>query len=360
MAGAGAAKQTSSKGPRSEAAPCRFDALFFGEQEHIECAAMLSRLHELSLVLAVSALCAGAPVGAEDLAGGTATETGQHDAGSKTELVFEADAYYSNIGVNVSLTDKPIPIVTSDDEAVMYRELIKGSLVPRYMLLEASVYPLPWLFTYVKSDMPELYRQGEIGNSGINLFESATAGFQEPWAVSAFFGNMARLERPGERRETDNWGYTGYLVSWGNQHIKDNTLIADDWFEVEWKIKGKRAYEDERLSWSFRVGAKFNANREVNDVTYVGLHRSKLDIDASFLGWLDNANYDLRIHSLQDGGEIVRVELIAGKNIPMPSLGFTPTLDIGAVWTSPNEYAGALRDTHGNALTLVFRPSLAF
>jgi hypothetical protein len=310
-----------------------------------------------SLCCVATALATSMPaVHAEDGDGGKASA----EQATRAALVLEADAYYTSIGYHIPLTDTPIPTITADQESAMYRALIKGALIPRYMMLEASIYPLPWLFTYIKSDMPDLYRRAEIGHSGINLFESATAGFQEPWALSVFFGNVARLHRADEKQQGANWGYTGYLLSAGNQHIKDNTLVADDWYELEWKIKGRREFSDQKLDWSFRVGAKFNANPDVNDVMYVGLHRSNIDFGSSVFGWLANTNYDLRIHSLQQGGDVVRVELIAGKNVPLPAWGFTPMLDVGFVWTSPEEYAGALRDARGNELTLVFRPSIAF
>jgi hypothetical protein len=279
---------------------------------------------------------------------------------SKTELVFEASPYYSNIDFNVPLGDKPVPTITSDSEAVIYRELIKDSLIPRFMVLEASVYPLAWLGSYLNSHSPTLYRQAEIGHTGINLFESATIDFQEPWAVSAFFGNVAKLNRPKETRHGNNYGYTGYLFSAGNKHIKNNSLITDDWYEFEWKIKGKIDYDNEKLSWSFRAGARFNTNKDVNDVSYISLRRSKLDLRYSFLEWMENANYELRMHFLQHGAEMVRLELITGKKVPVPGWSFAPTLDIGMVWTSPNEYSGALRDQRGNTTTLVFRPSLEF
>ncbi|OIQ96960.1 hypothetical protein GALL_210270 [mine drainage metagenome] len=291
----------------------------------------------------------------EDISGKAAAE-----AVSKSELVLEASAKYTDIDYNVPLTDKPIPVITSDNESEIYSKLIQGSLIPRYMVLEASVYPLASLGTAVKSHSPSLYRQAEIGNTGINLLESATPDFQEPWAVSAFFGNVAKLNRPKEQREGNNYGYTGYLFSAGNKHIKDNVLIPDDWYEVEWKIKGQLDYPDEKLSWSFRVGARYNTNKAVNDVTYVSLHRSNLDLRYSFLEWLENANYDMRMYFLQTGGEMVRLELIAGKKVPMPQWGYAPTLDVGFVWTSPNEYSGPLRNLRTNVTTLVFRPSIEF
>lgn len=307
--------------------------------------------------LCAATLCACTSIARAE--GLQAEETRVSDV-NKAELVFEADPYYTDIGYNVPLTSKPIPTITSDSEAKIYRDLVEGSLIPRYMVLEASVYPLPSLGTYIKSHSPNFYRQAEIGHTGINLFESATAGFQEPWAVSAFFGNVAKLERPKEKRQGNNYGYTGYLFSAGNKHIKNNTLVADDWYEFEWKIKGKIDYPDEKLSWSFRIGGHFNTNKNVNDVTYISLHRSNLDLRYSFLEWLENANYDLRMHFLQRGAQMVRLELIAGKKIPMPEWGFTPTLDIGFVWSSPNEYSGALKDSRGNTTTLVFRPSIEY
>jgi hypothetical protein len=291
----------------------------------------------------------------------TQTEHVQPEETNKSELVFEFNPYYTDIDLNVPLTNKPIPTISSDNEAVIYSKLIEGSLVPRYMVLEASVNPLPLLGTTLKSHSPHFYQQGELGHTGVNLFESATTGFPEPWAVSALFGNMAKLKRTQEQRQGDhNYGYTGYLISAGNKHIKSNTLIQDNWYELEWKIKGKVDYPDEKMSWSFRFGGRFNNNKNVRDVTYVSLERSNLDLRFSFLEWLQNANYKLRMDFLQTGAQMVRLELTAGKKLPMPEWGFAPTLDIGFIWSSPNEYSGALRDMRGNTTTLIFRPSIDF
>ncbi len=278
---------------------------------------------------------------------------------AKPEWVFEADPYYSDIGYNVPLTGKPIPTITSDHELEIYRRLIEGSFIPRYMALELSVYPLPVLGTYLKSHSPRVYNWGEINSTGINLFESATAGFQEPYAASVFFGNMAKLKRPGDERPGTNLGYTGYLFSAGNKHIKDNVLVADNWYEVEWKIKWKLDYPDEKMSWGFRIGAKMNSNHNVVDVMYLSVHRSNLDFRFPFLSWMMNSDLDVKLHFSQRSGQVVRQEYVVGKKYPMPSWGYTPTLDFGAVWTSPDEYAGVLR-TGTSKWTLVFRPSLEF
>jgi hypothetical protein len=278
----------------------------------------------------------------------------------KTEIVWEWDPYYTDVDFNIPLTDKPIPTISSDSEAVIYRDLITGSLVPRYMLFEASVYPLPVLGTYLNTHTPGFWNAGQIGNGGINVFKSATAGFQEPWALSAFFGNIANLVKPGETSTGQNLGYTGYLISAGAQHIKDDVLIQDKWYELEWKIKGKLDYPDEKLDWSFRVGAKMNANHDITNVMYVGIHRSNLDFHQPFLSWLANSDVDLQIQFSQQGGKPLYEELVIGKKYPVEGEDYSITLDVGLVWESPDEYQGILRDTNTSTLTLVFRPSIEF
>ncbi|MBI5429101.1 MAG: hypothetical protein HY938_01445 [Nitrosomonadales bacterium] len=282
------------------------------------------------------------------------------DESNKAEIVWEWDPYYTDVSANIPLTSKPIPTITSDSEAVIYRDLIEGSIIPRYMLLEASVYPMPVLGTYLKRRAPDFYKQGKINGSNINIFESLTAGFQEPWAVSAFFGNIARLVRPGETRTGTNKGYTGYLFSAGAKHIKNNVLVDDIWHELEWKIKGKRDYPDEKINWSFRLGGKFNNNPEITDVIYLGIYRSNLDHRAPILHWFKNSSFDLKAQFSQKSGKIVREDFVVGKKFPMEKQSYTPTLDVGLVWESPDEYSGALRDRSSNSLTLLFRPSIEF
>ncbi|HEX2668287.1 MAG TPA: hypothetical protein VHP13_07925 [Gammaproteobacteria bacterium] len=315
----------------------------------------------LALLVTLSARAEGAPTGAPvPAAPATGTQQEQAAGAGGMEVTWDTNPYYTDVDLNIPLTDTPIPTIRSDSEAVIYRDLIEGSLVPRFMLLEASVYPMPVLGTYIKSHDPGLYREGEISHTGVNVIESATAGFQEPWALSAFFGNIANLERPGKEHQSNNLGYTGYLVSAGAQHIKDNVLIQDKWYEVEWKIKGDLNDAAQKLSWSFRVGGKFNANPDITDVMYLGIHRNNLDFNQPFLSWFKNSDVDLQLSFSQHGGQVVREQLVFGKKYPFPENGFSLTLDVGFVWDSPNEYSGVLRTDNSSSLTLVLRPGIEF
>ena len=285
------------------------------------------------------------------------------EEGSTTEITWEFDPYYTDVGVSIPLTSTPIPTITSDSEVEIYRKLIEGSAIPRYMLLEASVYPLPVLGTYLKNHTPDLYKSGEVGNGGFNIIESATTGFQEPWAVSAFFGNIAKLVRPGSpdnELKGSNVGYSGYLLSAGSKHIKDNMLISDNWYELEWKIKGKRDYPNDKHSWSFRAGGKFHDNPAITDVAYLSIHRSNLNSKYSFLNWVKNTEVDMKMHFSQDYGQMVRMEMIFGKKYPLANKDYTPTFSLGFVWSSPKEYSGVLMNHSDDTVTLVLRPSIEF
>ncbi len=282
------------------------------------------------------------------------------EEGRTTEIVWEFDPYYTNVGLHVPLTSAAIPTITSDSEVEIYRTLVEGSAIPRYMLLEASVYPMPLLGTYLKGHTRDFYNSWEIGNSGINFLESATAGFQEPWAVSAFFGNIAKLVRPGETRTGSNMGYTGYLVSAGSKHIKENMLISDNWYELEWKIKGKRDFPQDKLQWSFRAGGKFHDNPDITNVIYAGIRRSNLNANFPFFSWINNAEVDMKVHFAQHDGKMLRFETIFGKKYPLANKNYTPTLSVGFVWSNPKEYSGALLDRNKDTVTLVLRPSIEF
>ncbi len=328
-------------------------------------------MHRFCLFISLM-VCASAPIYAVT-EGNTVLAVSDEDAppspaplpvaeeGGKVEVMWEFDPYYTDVGVNIPLTQKPIPTIRSTDEAVIYSELIQGALLPRYMLIEASVYPMPLLGAYLKANQPKFYGQGRIGHySSVNVIESVTAGFQEPWAVSAFFGNIAKIVRPGEKRKGSNVGYTGYLLSAGAKHIKSNELIDDRWLEIEWKIKGKVDYSDEKLGWSFRVGAKLHDNYFITDVLYADLFRTNLNANIPYLNWINNSSLDVKLHFSKVNGHLIRQEYVAGKKYPKLGRSYTPTLDVGVVWSSPEEYSGILRTHSLNTLTLVFRPSVEF
>ena len=279
---------------------------------------------------------------------------------AKYEFGWELDPYYSNVSLSIPLTDEPIPEITGKNEFAVYRQLFKNAFLPRFILLEAAIFPMPLLGIGSKKYTPEFYSVFNLGNRDLNLLEAVTAGFQEPYALSLFFGDIVSFVKPGEEKICSNKGYMGYLFSYSNQHIKRNMLIPDNNLELEWKLKGDRIFADDKLSWSFRVGAKTHTNVDISDTIYLGLRRSNLDFSADFLSFLDNSAIDFRWDFSARDGRPLRQEYVIGKKIPLTRWHVAMKLDVGLIWEDPAYYSGKLRDTNHQSVVAVIRPNIEF
>ena len=137
-------------------------------------------------------------------------------------------------------------------------------------------------------------------------------------------------------------------------------LIDDDWVEFEWKMKGERTFKDDRLSWSFRIGAKYNRNPEIAGTAYVGISRSSLDFKSPFLSFLDNSRVTLFSEFSRHSSSLVRQEIIFGKKYPSASKRLAWELDFGVIYERASKYTGSLAPLATNSYTLVLRPNLVF
>jgi hypothetical protein len=307
-------------------------------------------LHQYTVLLEPPASAAAAPASPT---AGSATVVG-------AEFGYELDLYYTDISVEIPLTDKPMPNGGFLSEREVYYRLFKESLHPQLLLLEASVYPMPVLGTYIKEHSPDTYDKFTIGSGDINVLDGLTAGFQEPAAVSVFVGSGMKFNRDDKISKGVNKGYMGYLVSFGSKHIHQNVLIDDDWWEFEWKLKGERAFEDEDLTWSFRVGAKTQGNPDIADTLYFGSRRTNLDYKSSWLSWLKNTSFDWMTELSQQNLAFLRQELVVGKRFPMKDKKWAFSLDVGLIYEKDNKYTGVLFDPTADNLTIVFRPNIVF
>src|SRR5262245_41125069 len=272
----------------------------------------------------------------------------------KVEVLTELGAYYSSIGLYVPISDDPYPDGGRLEEADVYRQLFERSWKPNVVALEASLYPMPVAGVWLRKEYPDLYDRAP------SLIQAATAGFQEPWAVSAFFGSQMKFTRPEESQRGTNRANLGYLVSGGTKHIKSNVLIADNWVEAEWKMKGERVFKEDRLEWSFRAGGRYNGNRDIADTFHLGFRRSNLDFKAPFLSWLDNSRVDLLTELAVDGLTLLRQEVIFGKKYPLESRKYALEFDFGLIYERASKYSGDLAPLAKTAITVVFRPNIVF
>ncbi len=283
----------------------------------------------------------------------------QETEGKRLSIEFELDAYYSSVDLIASLTDKPIPDVGEKSEFEIYKDLLMSSYLPRFLLLEASVNPMPCLGVLIKRNAEDFYEDTQVSGD-FNLVQTVTAGFEEPYAFSLFLGNVVSFQRPGEERKAGNNGYMGYLASAGNYHIKDNELIDDNWYEVEWKIKGSREFVTQELQWSFRIGGKFHGNPEIADVLYIAFRRSRLDYEASAKSILKNSGFEYTFDMDSRSFNPVRSYLSVDKKWPFKNEKFAFTLALGFMWEANRKYSGSLGEQGVDNFQVFLRPNLEF
>lgn len=283
----------------------------------------------------------------------------------KTTVEIELDPYYSAIGVYNSLTGKPIPHMKVDSELEIYKELIGNFYKPRTFIVEASLNPLPYAGTLIKKHQYGLYKDMQW-TSNLNVVQAVTAGFEEPWALSFFFGNVVSFDTINKSLQGKRNGYSGLLIDVGNYHIKDNALVHDNWIQMEGKLKGEQILTDRSLRWSFRGGAKFHANQHIADSFFIGFRRSRTDFKetgGSF--WLNNSGLEYVSDFSQRKLEPIKHSLVVDKKFPFKKSRAAFTLGLGFVWTSDKKYSGPLSNSAAgtkapNTFQFILRPNLEF
>lgn len=275
------------------------------------------------------------------------------------DVEVELDAYYTNIGLYIPLTSAPIPYLGEKTEAEIYKTLIANSLVPRFLVIEGSVNPMPNLGVYLKENERDFYDQAQVSGS-LNWVKAVTAGFEEPYAASIFIGNVVDFKTPGSK-DTKGKGHIGYLFSTGNFHIKDNELINDNWREFEWKIKGDRKSPVKKLNWSFRVGAKIHGNSDITDIVYLSFRRSRVDYKPANQSIFNNSGFEYAYDMDSSKFNAIRHYFFVDKKWPLENKKMAFSLAAGFVWESSDKYTGALSTgREKDDIQILLRPNIEF
>ncbi|MBU0485763.1 MAG: hypothetical protein KKB30_14760 [Proteobacteria bacterium] len=297
---------------------------------------------------------------AEETAAQTTTgEPEQDDSFKRYTLEYELDAYYSNAGIYLNLTDQPIPDAGDQEETDVYKKLFYSSLVPGFVVLEGAVFPMPCLGAILKKNAEDFYTKVKIGTD-LNLIKAITAGTEEPYCLTLFLGNVIKFTRPGEEKKHGNFGYMGYLFSVGDYHIKDNELIADDWLEMEWKVKGDRNFLLHKLNWSYRVGVKLHSNNEITDIAYLSMRRSRIDYQASRASIIRNSGIEYKLDMELSTMQPVRHYLLIEKKIPWRKKKITTSIGLGFIWEGGRKYTGKLANKDEDEFQIMIQPNIQF
>lgn len=298
---------------------------------------------------------AGDNAGSNDLSDANYNESRKEDA---IQFDYEFDPYYTSAGVYISLTDEPIKDLGQRSEFDIYKHLLLNSYVPRFLVIEASVNPMPIAGVLVKDGWHGTYEDAEVSNN-LNLVQALTAGFEEPYALSLFLGNVVEFTEKGASKG-GNKGYMGYLLSFGDKHIKDNELIDDKWVEFEAKIKGDREGEMGKLNWSFRVGSKIHEHPEITDTVYFSLRRSRLDYESA-TSMLRNSAAEYTIDLDNENFKAVRHYFLVEKKWPLKQYKMAASLGVGFIYDTGRKYSGSLKERGASEnFIILIRPNVEF
>lgn len=289
----------------------------------------------------------------------------------RIEWDYGIDAYYSYGGMIINFTETPMENLGEARELKIYEHLLFSPFkLPRYAVLEASVNPMPVAGVLVRQEAYDIYQRAQVGGESFNLVRAATRGFQEPYAVSLFLGNVARykpLARDAEERAKNKQsgyqssiGYTGYTVSYGSHHIKDNELFNDHWFELEWKIKGDQLFTLQKLQWDYKIGVKLHNNGDISDVAFIGIKRNRLDYTADAWDFLSNSGFEFRLDFKLANLKPVRSYFEVNKKWPIKK-ATAFVLALGFTWESESLYSGVLDNYPGGQhFQVLLRPNIEF
>lgn len=280
----------------------------------------------------------------------------------KPEFEFEPDPYYTAAAMTVPFSTGAARAEIGQ-EMQGYREMAKLVLVPQFVILEASVNPLPLAGAIFRNSFPDAYLRAKVTPS-LNIVEAAATGFEEPYAFSLFLGNVLDFSQGRKAKGHKRKGYMGYLLSAGNFHIMESLLIPDNWVETEVKIKGDQVTDQRKMSWSFRTGAKSHSHVDIADTFYFGLRRDRIDYVKTPMSRLLSAGIDYRADFRRSDFKPVSHSVLVEKNFPFSTASkkkLTFSLGFGFQWLSREKYIGAVGARRLRPESrIMIRPNLKF
>lgn len=195
------------------------------------------------------------------------------------QLTFDIYKPYASIYLNMKRRQKPV-VLQKGEEREIYARLGRRLIFPGYLLFQATGYPLSALSSYLETDRYNTYNRFNF-YFDLNVLRSVCAGSEEPYALSLFLGNvlfLANQDSSENRLKQSGSALVGFLISTGRHQIYNNIYLYDNWYQVELMLIGNlNEPKRRRMSWNFRIGAKFRQNKFLRDVFTLSIERSHTD-----------------------------------------------------------------------------------
>ncbi|MFZ5515200.1 MAG: hypothetical protein ACOY90_01095 [Candidatus Zhuqueibacterota bacterium] len=264
-------------------------------------------------------------------------------------------------------------IMESGRERAIYAELLKRLFLPKYFLIQATLYPFSAWSSHWETSHYNWYRRFQIYGS-INGLRTLGSGNEEPYAMSLFLGNIIRLayrESDADLTHARNAGsaLAGFLLSGGNHFIHNNIYLIGRWYQAELMLIGISQSPQQRLFWNFRIGTKVYQDCFLSNALTVSLERNSTDYQTTGFSLLKNSilKYQAKLPLQHEDTETpASFQMVSiAKKFPVRLGERTAFLVIGAgvKWESLRRYdhtAGGFEASYSNQLVWLFTPNMEF
>ncbi len=227
-----------------------------------------------------------------------------------------------------------------ENELRLYQDLLVRSIRrPRYLLLEVTAYPLGGISAWLPTAAPATYRRFNLGEE-FNLLRSLGAGFQEPWSVSLFLGQIDDFWEltKDDQLVVVSSGISGLVLTGGWQQLFDNAVVQAGWLKAEWKLKGQGSQGRLKRPWNLNVGYRWYGLRAVDNTLVVSLRRQRTNRDRLDWGLKRNtiSVLELQLPPARAADGFTRIQLEYGKVFPLWKV--LAGLKIGYIFENRRKY----------------------
>jgi len=270
---------------------------------------------------------------------------------------YEVDAYYSKALLFIDLDrDNNITDALEYAEEEIYKEMLLNAFSPNVFSLEAALHPMSFVGLYFRQNYGDMYEKSKINT--FNPVKVITAGYDEPYSFSFFIGRMMVFKNKKNDRIGNNRAYMGFILSVGDQSIKDNLAHYDKWHNIEFKLQGIRNTDERDLEWNFRVGTKVHQNQDFTNSLFISAKRSSIDYKKSDWSFIYNTAFYFSLAVRTDTYKLTEAEFIAEKKWPLSlSQKISFGLSIGYLFNTGDKYKGALKEEGIVKHQLILRPN---
>jgi hypothetical protein len=186
--------------------------------------------------------------------------------------------YRSYASLFLDLTRKDEFLIWHENEVQLYRDLVRRSFQRDYLVVEATGYSVAALSAWMEAEQNARYRQFDIG-SEFNLLRSLGAGYQEPWSMSVFLGQLLTYWSTDDQDELfiAARGAAGLVATGGLHQLFDNSVVEGPWTRLEWKVKGQGSEGPRERYWDLKVGHRWYGLSQIPNTLTLTLERGRTD-----------------------------------------------------------------------------------